>query len=205
MKRLVRPPRIVARRRRLGSVAICVGIEFGAISSMARFSRSCGAVNHLIGRFFSEALPAVHLTHRDLTRSQQSPEQHRRGFRRGQCGSGLDPPLELFVQTFNSHRRPFPPRVADVSRRLSAAAAAASSGGGDPLEFDCELPRFIWRKHRMSAVEIDMHSIIKSKDRTSSNERDARFGCQIGRPPAAVVRVQGRSQRKIRLAHRSGV
>jgi hypothetical protein len=36
---------------------------------------SCGEVNDLIGRLLGEALPTVHFAHRDLARSQQSPEQ----------------------------------------------------------------------------------------------------------------------------------
>src|ERR1700738_4777111 len=62
---------------------------------------SCGEVNDLIGRLLGEASPAVHLAHRDLARSQQSPEQHRGSFRGRQDGLGLDPSLELFMQTFN--------------------------------------------------------------------------------------------------------
>ena len=52
-------------------------------------------------RLYGKAPPAVDFAHCDLTRSQQSAEQHRRGFRRGQHGLGLDSPLELFMQTFN--------------------------------------------------------------------------------------------------------
>jgi hypothetical protein len=44
---------------------------------------------------------AIHIAHRDLTRSWRSPEQHRRSFGLGQHGLGLGSPLELFVQTFN--------------------------------------------------------------------------------------------------------
>src|SRR5437762_1118363 len=57
---------------------------------------SCGEVNDLIGRLLGEASPAVHLAHRDLARSRQSPEQHRGSFRGRQDGLGLDPSLELF-------------------------------------------------------------------------------------------------------------
>ena len=64
----------------------------------------------MIGRLLGEALPTVHLAHRDLARSQQGPEQHRFSLRRGQHGLGLDPPLELFVQNVQrsvpiGHRR----------------------------------------------------------------------------------------------------
>jgi hypothetical protein len=46
---------------------------------------------------------------------------------------------------------------------------------GDSFELGCESPRFVWRKHRVRAVEIDMHLVIKSKDCPSGDERDARF------------------------------
>jgi len=54
-------------------VAICVGIDFGAISSMTRLPimRRGQSSDRMA---FVEASPAVHLAHRDLTRSQQSPE-----------------------------------------------------------------------------------------------------------------------------------
>jgi len=50
---------------------------------------------------------------------------------------------------------------------------------GDSFKLGCESPRFVRRKHRVSAVEIDMHPVIKSQDRTSGDERDVRFGFQI--------------------------
>ena len=48
-----------------GAVAICVGIDFSVISSVTRLTASGGEVNDLIGRLFGEALPAVHLAHRN--------------------------------------------------------------------------------------------------------------------------------------------
>ena len=50
---------------------------------------------------------------------------------------------------------------------------------GNSFELGCESPRFVRRKHRVSAVEIDMYLVIKSQDRTSGDERDAMFGFQI--------------------------
>src|ERR1700731_3484135 len=70
-----------------------------------------------------------------------------------------------------------------------AAAPPARQGIdriGDSFEIGCESPRFVWRKHRVRAVEIDMHLVIKSKDRPSGDERDARFGRQIVGSPKGV-------------------
>jgi hypothetical protein len=70
-----------------------------------------------------------------------------------------------------------------------AAAPPARQGIdriGDSFELGCESPRFVWRKHRVRAVEIDMHPVIKSKDRPSGDERDARFGRQIVGSPKGV-------------------
>src|SRR5208337_3850442 len=50
---------------------------------------------------------------------------------------------------------------------------------GDSFEFGCELPRLVRRKHRVRAAEIDMHLVINRQDRTSGDERDARFGLHI--------------------------
>ena len=54
---------------------------------------------------FVEAFPSVDLAHRDLSRGEQRPEQHRRGLRRRQDGLRLDPSLELFVQALDRVRR----------------------------------------------------------------------------------------------------
>jgi hypothetical protein len=59
----------------------------------------------LIGRLLGEALPAVHLAHRDLAGNQQSPKQHGRGFRGRQHGLRLDPSLELLLQSLDRIRR----------------------------------------------------------------------------------------------------
>ncbi len=40
---------------------------------------------------------------------------------------------------------------------------------GDSFEFGCELPRVVWRKPRVRAIEINMHLVINSKDRPSGN------------------------------------
>ena len=59
----------------------------------------------MIERLFAEALPTVHFAHRNLARSQQSPEQHRGSFRGRQHGLRLDPSLELFMQSLDRIRR----------------------------------------------------------------------------------------------------
>jgi hypothetical protein len=59
----------------------------------------------MAGWLFVEALRTVRLGHRDLARSQHSPERYGCCFRRGQGGLGHNPPLELFVQGFNRIRR----------------------------------------------------------------------------------------------------
>src|SRR3954465_13637054 len=48
-------------------------------------------VNRLIGRLFGERRPPVDLSHCDLARGEERPEQHGGGFRRGQHGLGFDP------------------------------------------------------------------------------------------------------------------
>ena len=55
----------------------------------------------MIGEPFVEAFPSVDLSHRDLARGEQRPEQHRRRLRRRQDGLRLDPSLELFVQALD--------------------------------------------------------------------------------------------------------
>ena len=54
----------------------------------------------------NEGWPAVDLSHGDLARGEQRPEQHGRGRRRGQDGLGLDPPLELLMQPLDRIGRP---------------------------------------------------------------------------------------------------
>ena len=53
--------------------------------------RSCSEVNDLIVRLFGEALPTVDLSHDDLARRHQRPEQHGGCFGAGQHGLRLDP------------------------------------------------------------------------------------------------------------------
>jgi len=47
---------------------------------------------------------------------------------------------------------------------------------GDSFEFGGELPRVVRRKHRVRAVEIDMHQVIKTQDRPSDDKGDAMIG-----------------------------
>src|SRR5580692_9826416 len=67
-------------------------------------SRSSSEVNWLIDGLCCKRLPAVDLTHVDLTRGEQRPEQHRRSLCRWQYGLRFDPALELFVQAFDRVR-----------------------------------------------------------------------------------------------------
>ncbi len=61
-----------------------------------------GEVNRDLGADgLGEGLPAVDLTHGDLPRRQQRPEQHRRGFRGRQHGLRLDATLELLVEALD--------------------------------------------------------------------------------------------------------
>ena len=65
-------------------------------------------------------------------------------------------------------------KVFDETQSTLFAAFPARKGIDrirDSFELGCEFPRFIRRKRRMSAVEIDMHLIIKSNDRTSGDDR----------------------------------
>ena len=48
-----------------------------------------------------EGLPAIDLSHDDLSGCHQRPEEHCRCRRRGQYGLGFDPPLKLLVQTLD--------------------------------------------------------------------------------------------------------
>jgi hypothetical protein len=46
----------------------------------------------------------------------------------------------------------------------------------DFFEFERDSPRFVRRKHRVRAFKIEMHVVIKSKDRASGDKRDATMG-----------------------------
>jgi hypothetical protein len=63
-------------------------------------------VNGLSGWLLGKGRPAVDLSHRDLARGEERPEQHRGCFCRGQDGLGFDPPLELLVKPLNRIGRP---------------------------------------------------------------------------------------------------
>ena len=96
---------------------------------------SGGKVNWLTDEVFSERLPAINFAHVDLTGREQRPEQHGGGVYRQQHGLSFDPPLELFVQTFDLIRCP---RVAPLARRQSCEGEqpvasflqAVGDGGG---------------------------------------------------------------------------
>ena len=64
-------------------------------------TQSCGEVKRLLDRGLVQRLPAIDAVHGDLPRRHQRPEQHGCGFRVGQRALGLDPALELPVQTFD--------------------------------------------------------------------------------------------------------
>ena len=62
-------------------------LEFGdAISGISRVLRSSSEINWLIDGLCCKRPPAVDLTHVDLTRGEQRPEQHRRSICRWQYG-----------------------------------------------------------------------------------------------------------------------
>jgi hypothetical protein len=68
-------PAFVATQRN-DHALICVGM-IPALSRGINLSDHAVEINDLTGRLLGEALPAVHLAHRDLARSQQGPEQYR--------------------------------------------------------------------------------------------------------------------------------
>src|SRR5262249_8894967 len=78
-------------------------LEFGVAQSPTSSSYLWlrGEVNWLINGFCRERFPAIDLAHVDLSRGEQSPEQHGRGVRGRQHGLGLDPTLELLVQSLD--------------------------------------------------------------------------------------------------------
>ena len=59
-----------------GAVANVVGIRRGAISGKVEDTVSGCEVNRLIAELRGERLPAIDLTHVDLTGGEQRPEQH---------------------------------------------------------------------------------------------------------------------------------
>src|SRR6202008_3059900 len=86
--------------------------------------RSSSEVNWLIDELCCKRLPAVDLTHVDLTRGEQRPEQHRRCICRWQHGLRFDPALELFVQTFDRVRCS---RTSPLARRQAREGEKASA------------------------------------------------------------------------------
>ncbi len=96
-------------------------------------SESGGEVNRLIDGFCGEGLPTINLAHIDLTGREQRPEQHRRRIGRWQHGLRLDPPLELFVQTFDrvrclALRHWLGGRPVKVKRRSPASSRQSATG-----------------------------------------------------------------------------
>ena len=53
-----------------------------------------------------QGFPAIDLSHLDLARCEQRPEQHGHGLGRGQHGLRLDPPPEFLVQPLYRVGRP---------------------------------------------------------------------------------------------------
>jgi hypothetical protein len=102
------------------------------------------------------------------------PSAHSRGdlqevslLARGNKGPSMWPGIAYQFGTVDSG---MPGRIKVFDKRQSTLFAAFSARKGidrigDSVELGCELPRFVRRKRRMSAVEIDMHLIIKSKYR----------------------------------------
>src|SRR3954467_11717685 len=98
---------------------------------------SGGQVNRLIGRPSGERRPAINFAHRDLTRCEQRPEQHRGGLGRGQHRLGLDPALEFLVKPLDgvggSGRLPLAGRQSGEGEELLAGLLQAV-GDGPALE-----------------------------------------------------------------------
>ena len=109
-------------------------LEFGdAISGISRVLRSSSEINWLIDGLCCKRPPAVDLTHVDLTRGEQRPEQHRRSICRWQYGLRFDPALELFVQTFDRVccsrvRHWLRGRRVKVKRRSPASSRQSATG-----------------------------------------------------------------------------
>src|ERR1700682_6319261 len=76
-------------------------------------------------------MPAVDFAHCDVPRSQQSPEQHSRRFRRGYNGLSFDPALELLVQSFDCIRGPdrFPLALGEAREGEELIASLFQTGG----------------------------------------------------------------------------
>ena len=64
-------------------------------------TQSCGEVKRRLNRRLVQRLPAIDAVHGDLPRHHQRSEQHGRSLRVGQRTLGLDPALELPMQTFD--------------------------------------------------------------------------------------------------------
>src|SRR3954454_23332871 len=98
---------------------------------------SGGQVNRPIGRPSGERRPAINFAHRDLTRCEQRPEQHRGGLGRGQHRLGLDPALEFLVKPLDgvggSGRLPPAGRQSGEGEELLAGLLQAV-GDGPALE-----------------------------------------------------------------------
>jgi len=67
-------------RTAFGSVAMCVGICFGAGLRLREGNGSSGEVNGQIGRLHREGFPAIDFAHADLSGGDQRPEHHGGGF-----------------------------------------------------------------------------------------------------------------------------
>ncbi len=79
-------------------------------------TQSRGAFKRLLERRLVQRLPAIDSAPGDLPRGHQGPKRHGRRFRVGQGALGLDPALELAVQTFDgvgcAQGLPLPRRIA---------------------------------------------------------------------------------------------
>jgi len=62
---------------------------------------SCGAVKGGVGDGLRQGFPAVDLSHDDLARCHQRPEQHWHGFGAWQDGLSLDAAAEFLVETLD--------------------------------------------------------------------------------------------------------
>ena len=91
-----------------------------------------------------ERLPAIDLSHVDLTGSEQRPEQHRGGAGRGQHRLGFDPPFERS----NS--------VTLTERQRSAARISAPNNAGGKIARNRTTRRVVGRLHPRLEVRPDI-------------------------------------------------
>jgi hypothetical protein len=175
----------------------------------------CGEVNRLIGWPFVEASPAICLAHRDLARSQQSPEQHgrdvppeRRKARREMCTKTSAPPLSGAMKPASySHQhlsdskltepvtsRALPRRSASRrtyplgARRGKIQGTASGGGGAAPRRFE---------NHRFEGGGAKGHSERRIRQGRRNFVRDGESAHNIWAPIHKSRRISPRRVERI--------